>query len=419
MSVHDDLFARAVRVMPGGVSSPVRAFRAVGGTPRYIARARGATLMGEGGERWTDFCLAWGPLILGHAHPAVVSAIQRAAADGTAFGTTARGEVELAERILSGFPGHERVRLVCSGTEAVLTALRLARGHSGRNRVLKFSGCYHGHGDGMLVRAGSGLVTFGVGDSAGVPPGVASETVVAPLDDDAALDDAFARFGGELAAAIIEPLPANNGLLVQRREWLARLRAHCDRDGVVLILDEVISGFRFGYHGYDRVVDVRADLTTLGKIVGGGIPLAAVAGSAAIMDRLAPAGPVYQAGTMAGNPVCVAAGIATLDVLVDGSVYAHLDALGAHFDAIPKRLRWVRQGPILWPHLGSGAPPRTDSALDPACKPLFARLHRAWLEAGIYFPPSAFEVAFLCAAHTTAHLDQLVAVSERVLAAET
>lgn len=418
MSVHDDLFARAQRVMPGGVSSPVRAFRAVGGTPRYIARAEGATLIGEAGERWTDFCLAWGPLILGHAHPAVVSAIQKAAADGTAFGTTARGEVDLAERILAGFPSHDRVRLVCSGTEAVLTALRLARGHTGRGRVLKFSGCYHGHGDGMLVRAGSGLVTFGVGDSAGVPPGIASETVVAPLDDDAALDDAFARFGDELAAAIIEPLPANNGLLVQRPEWLQRLRAHCDRHGVLLILDEVISGFRFGYHGYDRVVGVRADLTTLGKIVGGGMPLAAVAGSAAIMDRLAPAGPVYQAGTMAGNPVAVAAGIAALDALRDGSVYAGLAALGQHFDAIPKRMHWVRQGPILWPHLGLGAAPKADSALDPACKPFFARLHRAWLDAGIYFPPSAFEVAFLCSAHSTGDLEQLVSVAERVFAAE-
>jgi len=413
MNKHEALFARAQGVLPGGVSSPVRAFKSVGGHPRYIARGEGATLVGVEGERWTDFCLAWGPLILGHAHPAVVEAVTRAAQDGMAFGTVNRGEIELGERILAGFPERDRVRLVCTGTEAVMTALRVARGATGRGKVLKFGGCYHGHVDGMLVKAGSGLVTLGVGDSGGIPPTVAADTIVVPLDDEQAMDEAFALWGDDIAAAIVEPLPANNGLLVQRPEWLRHLRAQCTKHGALLILDEVITGFRFGYHGYERVADVRADLTTLGKIVGGGLPVAAVVGRAAEMDLLAPKGHVYQAGTMAGNPVCVAAGIATLDVLAEGEVYAHLDALGRHFDALPKRLPWVRQGPILWPWLGGGAAPRTDAAIPTEVRGPFGRLHAAWLEAGIYFPPSAFEVAFLCAAHTTADLDRLVEVAER------
>ncbi|MDP2308451.1 MAG: glutamate-1-semialdehyde 2,1-aminomutase [Pseudomonadota bacterium] len=417
MDRHEALFARAQRVIPGGVSSPVRAFKSVGGHPRYIVRGEGATLVGAEGERWTDFCLAWGPLILGHAHPAVVEAVSRAARDGMAFGTVNQGEIELAERILAAFPGRERVRLVCSGTEAVLTALRIARGATGRTKVLKFGGCYHGHGDGMLVKAGSGLVTLGVGDSAGISPAVAADTVVVPLDDEQALDDAFATWGSDIAAAIVEPLPANNGLLTQRPEWLRHLRAQCTKYGALLILDEVITGFRFGYHGYERVVDVKADLTTLGKIVGGGLPVAAVVGRAAEMDLLAPAGPVYQAGTMAGNPVCVAAGIATLDVLAKGDVYAHLDALGRHFDALPKKMSWVRQGPILWPWLGDGAPPRTDTAIPSSVRAPFGKMHAAWLEAGVYFPPSAFEVGFLCSAHTTADLDHLVEVGERAFGA--
>jgi len=414
MSVHEELFERASRVAPGGVNSPVRAFRGVGGTPRFVARAEGATLYGEGGERWTDFCLAWGPSILGHAPPAVVAAVQRAAADGLCFGTVSRGEVELAERILEAYPGRERVRLVCSGTEAVLTAIRVARGATGRSKILKFGGCYHGHADGMLVRGGSGLVSFGLGDSAGVTPGAASDTLVAPLDQEQAVDEAFAAWGDAIAAVIVEPVPANNGLLPQRQAWLAHLRAACDRAGALLIFDEVITGFRFGWGGYERVCGVRPDLVTLGKIVGGGLPLAAVVGSARVLDTLAPAGPVYQAGTMAGNPVAVAAGLAALAALRDGTVYAHLDALGSHFDARTRgtRVRWTRLGPILWPWLGEGEPPRTDAAIPSSVRPRFARLHAGWLARGVYFPPSAFEVGFLCAAHTPADLDRLVEVAE-------
>lgn len=416
MTVHDDLFARAQKVMPGGVSSPVRAFKAVGGTPRYIKRGQGAFIYGEGGETWVDFCLAWGPLILGHAHPEVVAAVQQAAADGMAFGTVSRGEIELAEKILAGFPGRDRARLVCSGTEAVLTALRIARGATNRPLILKFSGCYHGHVDPMLVKAGSGLVSFGLGDSAGISDAVAATTLVVPLDDAEALATAFATHGDQIAAAIIEPLPANNGLLVQRPEFLKQLRQLCTAHGSLLIFDEVISGFRFGYHGYERLVDILPDLTTLGKIVGGGLPLAAVVGPARLLDLLAPQGPVYQAGTMAGNPVAVAAGKATMDVLARGDVYRHLETLGAAFDAYPKKLAWVRQGPILWPWFGEGEAARSDSAIDVSVKPLFARMHAAWLEAGIYFPPSAFEVAFLSAAHTVAQVEQLLEIANQVVA---
>ena len=414
MNKHQELFARARTVLPGGVSSPVRAFKSVGGHPRYIVRGEGATLVGVEGERWTDFCLAWGPLILGHAHPRVVEAVERAARDGLAFGTTHPGEVELGERILRGFPGRDRVRLVVTGTEAVLTALRIARGATGRAKILKFGGCYHGHVDSLLVKAGSGLVTLGVGDSAGVSPGVAADTIVVPLDDEAAIDDAFARYGDDIAGAIVEPLPANNGLLPQRADWLRHLRAACTKHGALLILDEVITGFRFGYHGYERLVDVPADLTTLGKIVGGGLPVAAIVGRAEHMDLLAPEGPVYQAGTMAGNPVAVAAGNATLEILEEGDVYRHLVTLGRHLDTkVTRHVRWLREGPIVWPWLAATEPPRTDSAIPSHVRAPFAKLHAAWLEEGIYFPPSAFEVGFLCGAHTTAHLDHLVEVAER------
>lgn len=418
MSTHEQNFARARKVLPGGVSSPVRAFRSVGGTPRYARRGDGAVLLGEDGERWTDFCLAWGPLILGHAHPSVVEAVQRAAADGLAFGTVTRAEIELGERILSAYPRHDRVRLMVTGTEAVMTALRLARAHTGRDKVLKFGGCYHGCADGMLVKAGSGLVSFGIGDSAGVPAGTAADTLVVPLDDDAALEAAFRDHGSELACAIVEGVPANNGLLVQRTEWLLRLQALCRGHGALFVLDEVITGFRFGFHGFDRVAGLEPDLHTLGKIVGGGLPVAAVVGGAAILDRLAPEGSVYQAGTMGGNPVALAAGNATLAVLAEGSVYWHLSALGDHFDELPKGgVHWVRKGPIVWPWLGSGPPPRTDTALDASLKPVYAGLFNAWLDAGVYMPPSAFEVGFLCAAHTTDDLERLVNVAAKAWAA--
>jgi glutamate-1-semialdehyde 2,1-aminomutase len=412
MSVHDELYARARRSLSGGVSSPVRAFRGVGGAPRYMIRGEGSQLFGEGGERWTDFCLAWGPLILGHAHPAVTEAVARAVRDGLAFGTTTSAEIDLGERILAGFPAFDRVRLMVTGSEAVMTALRLCRAHTGRERVLKFAGCYHGCADAMLVRGGSGLVSFGIGDSAGVPAGAAGDTVVVPLDDDAALEAAFAAHGPSLAAAIVEPVPANNGLLVQRPAFLRRLRELCHAHGALLIFDEVITGFRFHYGGYGSLVGVAPDLVTLGKIVGGGMPVSAVVGPGAILDRLAPDGPVYQAGTMGGNPVCLAAGAATLGELASGAPYRRLTALGETFDAAvranpPVGVRWVRQGPIVWAHLGAGAPPTRDDQLDASVKPAYARRFHRWLDQGIYFPPSAFEVGFFSAAHSEPEVEAL------------
>jgi glutamate-1-semialdehyde 2,1-aminomutase len=395
--------------MPAGVSSPVRAFRHVGGTPVYMQKGEGAFVADEDGNRYVDFCLAWGPLILGHAHPAVIEAVMRAAKDGLAFGTVHRHEVELSELILSAFAWAERVRLVVSGTEAVQTALRLARAHTGRRPVLKFSGCYHGHSDAMLVKAGSGLVTQGLSDSAGVF--ATGETFVAPLGDTAALDAAFKE--NQFAAVIIEPLPANNGLLIQDRAWLKALREKCKENGALLIFDEVISGFRFGFCGYGKVIDVEPDLTTLGKIVGGGLPVAAVVGRGEVIDKLAPLGPVYQAGTMAANPVALAAGIATLRELKTEKPYAALQTLGEAFDRAAKsvagKVSLARVGSVFWPYLDTSEPvPTQAEKISARAISAFREHYRTWLDAGHYLPPSAYEVGFLSSAHTVEQVEAMV-----------
>lgn len=407
------LFARARTLMPGGVSSPVRAFGSVGGTPRYMSRGEGATLFDEDGRSYLDFCMAWGPLILGHAHPKVIEAVTRAARDGLAFGTCHRHEPQLAELILSAFAPADRVRFVVSGTEAVMTAIRLARAKTGRTLLLKFSGCYHGHADSMLVKAGSGVVTLGLAESEGVT--VAKDTIVAPLGDLEALEQVFSTHGEAIAGALIEPLPANNGLLVQTTEFLKRLRELTAGHGAVLIFDEVINGFRFGFHGYAKLAGVQPDLTTLGKIVGGGLPVGAVVGGAALLDRLAPLGKTYQAGTMAGNPVALAAGIATLSELQTGAPYRHLETLGTAMDAAVSRkvnraFRMVRVGSLFWPYyeLNGATPTQAEQITEPAVK-AFKQRYAGWLDAGIYLPPSAYEVGFLSAAHTVEHVERLVA----------
>ncbi|HEY1088151.1 MAG TPA: glutamate-1-semialdehyde 2,1-aminomutase [Archangium sp.] len=399
--------------MPGGVSSPVRAFKSVGGTPRYIAKGQGAFMWDEDGRKYLDFCMAWGPLILGHAHPVVVEAVTKAAVDGLAFGTTHRHEITLAELVLEAFAPADRVRFVVSGTEAVMTAIRLARAHTGRKLLLKFSGCYHGHADSMLVKAGSGVVTLGLAESEGVT--VAADTLVAPLGDVEALEQVFKAHGDQLAAAFIEPLPANNGLLVQESKFLKRLRELTQEHGAVLVFDEVINGFRFGFHGYGKVAGVQPDLTTLGKIIGGGLPVGAVVGRGEILDRLAPLGKTYQAGTMAGNPVALAAGIATLQTLRTGEVYRHLAALGAVLDAAveskrDKAFRMVRVGSLFWPyysHVGA-IPTQAEKITDEAVNGFKSRYGK-WLDAGIYLPPSAYEVGFLSAAHQPQDVERLVA----------
>lgn len=407
------LFARARQLMPGGVSSPVRAFGSVGGTPRYMTRGEGSAMFDEDGRRYVDFCMAWGPLILGHAHPAVIDAVTKTARDGLAFGTCHRSEPKLAELVLEAFAPADRVRFVVSGTEAVLTAIRLARAHTGRKLLLKFTGCYHGHADAMLVKAGSGVATLGLADSEGVT--VATDTLVAPLGDREALEQVFKQHGAQIAAVIIEPLPANNGLLVQEHEFLRRLRTITREHGAVLIFDEVINGFRFGFHGYGKVAGVEADLTTLGKIVGGGLPVGAIVGRAELLDRLAPLGKTYQAGTMAGNPVALAAGIATLEVLKTGEPYRKLEELGALLTALVERkdarhFRLVRVGSLFWPYYDlTGAIPTQAEKISPEAVAGFKKRYAGWLDAGIYLPPSAYEVGFLSAAHTPDDVARLAA----------
>ena len=416
---------RAQRVMPGGVSSPVRAFRAVGGSPPIVTSARGAELRDSQGRVYVDMVGSWGPMILGHAHPAVIEAVERAAREGLSFGATCEREIALAERVLARYPFAERLRFVSTGTEAVMSAIRLARGVTGRSRIVKFDGCYHGHSDGLLVKAGSGLATFGQPDSAGVPAEIAALTEVLPLDDEAAVEALFARKGAEIAAVLIEPLPANSGLLVQRVEFLAKLRALTRRHGALLIFDEVISGFRVAPGGMTERTGITPDLVTLGKILGGGMPAAAYVGPAALMEELAPNGPVYQAGTLSGNPVAMAAGIATLDALAGPEPYAALENLGAALQqGLERVLREagesasvVRQGSILWLSLQPGPAPRSWGAVERAGAERYGAWHRELLARGVWLAPSAFEVAFLSLAHTREHVARVVAAFEESLSA--
>lgn len=415
-------YARALDLLPGGVNSPVRAFRRVGGEPVFFRSGAGSRCTDLDGNRYVDYCLSWGPLIHGHAPQPVVEAVRRAAADGLSFGACHERELELAELVLAAFPGRRRLRAVSSGTEAVMTAVRIARAATGRDLVVKFDGGYHGHADGMLVKAGSGLATHAIADSAGVPRPVAATTVVAPFDDDAAIRGVFAELGERIAAVVLEPLPANNGLLAQRPEWLRSVAALARRAGALLILDEVISGFRLRYGGYGGALGIDADLVTLGKVIGGGMPLGAVVGPAELMDRLAPDGAVYQAGTLSGNPLSMAAGIAALRCLRDDPPYERLERLGAVLqDAIARIGRSDAQaqrcGSIVWPYLAAGALPRRADGISAAAVDRFGAVHRPLLERGHYLPPSAYEVLFLSTAHTAAEVERLAADLGSVLAA--
>lgn len=411
------LFERARRFIPGGVNSPVRAFRSVGGTPRFIAKGEGAYVTDEEGKRYLDFVGSWGPLILGHAPLEVVTAIQKAAALGTTYGAPCRGEVDLAERVVASYPGLEQVRFVSSGTEATMSAIRLARGATGRDLVLKFSGCYHGHADHLLVAAGSGLVTAGQPSSAGVPKDFAALTRVLPLDDEAQLEALFTAEGDKIAAVIIEPVPANNGLLLQRPAFLQKLRALTKQHGTLLIFDEVISGFRVPKGSAAAYYGITPDLVTFGKVIGGGLPVGAYGGSRVLMSHIAPEGPVYQAGTLSGNPVAMAAGLATLRILERDNVIAKLDEMGAILEAkataalkaTGRAVGFARIGSIFWLSFQDGEPPRSAEAIDGAAGARFAPLFQALLDKGIYIAPSAYEVGFLNAAHTEADIDTFVA----------
>jgi glutamate-1-semialdehyde 2,1-aminomutase len=416
------LFEAASRVIPGGVNSPVRSWRAVGGEPAFIARGEGPYVWDADGRRYVDFVASWGPLVLGHAPAVVVDAIARQARLGTTFGAPTAGEVALATLLVEALPGMEQVRLVSSGTEATMSALRLARAATGRDRILKFVGCYHGHVDALLVRAGSGALTLGVPDSPGVPKIVADSTVLADWNDVAGTRAAIRAHGTELAAVIVEPVPGNMGVVPAVPGFLEMLREETAMAGTLLVFDEVITGFRVGWSGAQGRFGITPDLTCLGKIVGGGMPLAAFGGRRDLMSMIAPAGPVYQAGTLSGNPVSVAAGLATLEALRAEGSYDRLDRLGRLAE---ERLRAVltatgvsgvvnRVGSMFTLFLG---PTEVRSYADAVqCDTeRFAKYFRGMLEEGVYLPPSQFEAMFVSLAHGDEHVEALAVAAERVL----
>jgi len=401
-----ELFERAKKHIPGGVNSPVRAFRSVGGSPVFVREAKGAYLFGEDGDRYVDYVGSWGPMILGHAHPAVVEAIARAASRGTSFGAPTAAEVEMAELISELVPSMEMTRLTSSGTEAVMGALRVARGFTGRDLVVKFEGCYHGGADYLLVKAGSGLATFGSPDSAGVPAAIAATTLVLPFNDVAALEALFAARGNEIAAVILEPVVGNMGCVPPTREFLDGLVRIPRASGSLLVFDEVMTGFRVALGGAQALFGVKPDLSCFGKIVGGGLPVGAYGGRREIMERIAPLGPVYQAGTLSGNPLATSAGRATLELLRAPGVYEALETTSAKVEAIfveEAKSAGVscvvqRVGSMLTPFFTDG-PVRSWGDADRADRSAFGRFHAALVEGGVHWPPSQFEAGFVSLAH--------------------
>lgn len=417
------LFERAQKVIPGGVNSPVRAFRSVGGDPIFIARARGAYLYGADGTRYTDYVGSWGPMILGHAEPDVVAAITAAAQNGTSYGAPTELEVRFAEKVLELYPSMEMMRAVSSGTEATMSAIRAARGFTGRDVVVKFEGCYHGHADFLLVKAGSGAATLGVPDSAGVPASVAGNTATVPFNDLAALEALFASRGDRIAAVIVEPVVGNMGCVPPAPGFLEAIVRLCKQHGAVSIFDEVMTGCRVARGGMQERVGLDPDMTCLGKIVGGGMPLAVYGGKRAILEKVAPLGPVYQAGTLSGNPVAVSAGLTTLEKL-DAAVYEKLEALGARLEAGLKaalertktRGAIQRVGSMITLFFAEG-PIRNWSDAKGSDTERFGRWHRAMIARGQYWPPSQFEAAFLGVAHTPEDVDETLRAAEEALKA--
>jgi glutamate-1-semialdehyde 2,1-aminomutase len=428
VSTNQALFDRAQAVIPGGVNSPVRAFRAVGGTPRFIARAEGAYLWDAEGRRYIDYIGSWGPMILGHGHPAVVEAVQRAAAEGLSYGAPTEREIELAEAILALVPSCEQIRLVSSGTEAAMSAMRLARGATGRAKLIKFEGCYHGHADALLVKAGSGLATFGHPTSAGVPPEVVQHTIVLPYNDVAALEAAFDAHGRELACAMIEPIAGNMNFVRASLPFMRRLRELCTQHDALLVFDEVMTGFRVALGGAQSLYakslpGFAPDISVFGKVIGGGMPLAAFGASRDIMRELAPLGPVYQAGTLSGNPVATACGLATLREIARPGFF---DALAARTRSLADGLvATARQAGVPLVADGEGgmfgfffadALPQHYGAVLATDKERFNRFFHAMLERGVYLAPALYEAGFVSAAHGSADIEATLAAAAEALA---
>jgi glutamate-1-semialdehyde 2,1-aminomutase len=420
---NETLFELSQQIIPGGVNSPVRAFRSVGGTPVFFERAQGAYFWGADGKRYIDYVGSWGPLILGHAHPEVVEAVQRAAERGLSFGAPTEAEQQMAQLLVSLLPSLEMVRLVSSGTEATMTAIRLARGFTGRSRIVKFEGCYHGHADALLVKAGSGALTLGVPSSAGVPPEVTAHTLVLDYNDLDSVRRAFDQQGREIAAVIVEPVVGNMNLVMPAPGFLEGLRELCTHHGAVLIFDEVMTGFRVGLQGVQGLHGIRPDLTTLGKVVGGGMPLAAFGGRRDIMQCIAPLGPVYQAGTLSGNPVAVAAGLATLKLIQAPGFFEQLSEAtrslaqglqqAAHAAGVSLSTESV--GGMFGVYFAPRSP-RSYAQVMACDRDAFNRFFHAMLQEGVYFAPSAFEAGFVSAAHSAGDIEATLAAARRVLA---
>jgi len=408
--ISEKLFSRAQKHIPGGVNSPVRAFRAVGGSPLFIARGKGSHIFDADGNEYIDYIGSWGPLLLGHAHPAIVQAVSEALASGTSFGAPTEREIDLAEAICEAVPSIEMVRLVNSGTEATMSAIRMARGFTGRDLIVKFEGCYHGHVDSLLVKAGSGVATLGLPDSPGVPKSFSDTTIALPFNSTDALERAFGSHGDRIAAAIVEPVVGNMGCVPPEPGFLQALRDITSRHGALLIMDEVMTGFRVAFGGAQELYGIRPDLTTLGKVIGGGLPIGAYGGRADIMSRVAPAGPIYQAGTLSGNPLAVAAGLAMLRYLKSHpETYGQLEARTAALCAgAPRGTTVNRVGSMFTIFFTSKLVTDYDSAKT-SDTTRFAEFHRRMLERGVYWPPSQFEAAFVSAAHTEEDVRKTVA----------
>jgi len=411
----ENLFARAVELIPGGVNSPVRAFRGVGGTPRFIASARGATMTDVDGREYIDYVGSWGPMILGHADPEVIEALHEALARGTSYGAPTELEIEVAEEIINAVPSIEMVRMVNSGTEATMSALRLARGVTGRHKIVKFEGCYHGHGDSLLVKAGSGVATLGLPDSPGVPPAVAANTLTAPFNDAAALEQIFDEHGRDIAACIIEPVVGNMGCVAPEEGYLQLLRDITRRHGALLIFDEVMTGFRLARGGAQKVFGVTPDITTLGKIIGGGLPVGAYGASREIMEHVAPAGPVYQAGTLSGNPLAMTAGLVTLKRLRDSSTYERLERAGARLTAgMSDAAREAGVETVtnrvgsMWTTFFTNEAVTNWTTASHSDREMYGTFFHAMLAQGVYLAPSQFEAGFIGVTHTDELIDRTI-----------